>query len=108
MMNKDSLFYLEHMDAFAIMETHIIDRVMQEYWQSNLDASGGFMSSSTPYSILFNSGKFDYERHSRFYQPRVLKQGKQPHQMSFVVHTNSMQVRYFLEIFVFFTLAIAM
>ncbi len=32
LMNRDSLYYLERLDAFEIMETHIMDRVMQEYW----------------------------------------------------------------------------
>ena len=32
LMNRDSLYYLEHLDAFEIMESHIMDRVMQEYW----------------------------------------------------------------------------
>lgn len=31
-MNRDALYYLERFDAFEIMETHIMDRVMQEYW----------------------------------------------------------------------------
>ena len=49
MLDKDSLYYLEHLDAFDIVETHVIDRVMQEYWQSNLDASGPFLGASTAY-----------------------------------------------------------
>ena len=51
-MNRNVLYYLEHLDAFPVMETHIMDRVMQEYWQSNLDANGHFLSASTPYNIL--------------------------------------------------------
>ena len=54
LMNRDSLYYLERLDAFKIMETHIMDRVMQEYWQSNLDASGSFFGASSTYSILMN------------------------------------------------------
>ena len=64
MMNRDSLYYLEHLDAFEIMETHIMDRVMQEYWQSNLDASGHFLGASTTYGILKHQNdryKFDIE-----------------------------------------------
>lgn len=56
MMNKDSLFYLERLNAFEIMETHIMDRVMQEYWQGNLDASGFFFEASTAYGILSYPG----------------------------------------------------
>lgn len=29
LMNKNALYYLERLDAFPIMETHIVDRVMQ-------------------------------------------------------------------------------
>ena len=32
LMNRNSLYYLEHLDAFEVMEAHILDRVMQEYW----------------------------------------------------------------------------
>ena len=28
LMNKTSLYYLEHLDAFSIMQSHIMDRVM--------------------------------------------------------------------------------
>mmetsp|Transcript_566 Transcript_566/g.919 ORF Transcript_566/g.919 Transcript_566/m.919 type:complete len:171 (+) Transcript_566:859-1371(+) len=62
MMNKTSLYYLEHLDAFAIMQSHIMDRVMQEYWQSNIDASGSVMGASTAYGILTHkSTRFDFE-----------------------------------------------
>ena len=73
-MNRDSLYYLERLDAFEIMETNIMDRVMQEYWQSNLDASGSFFETSTAYGILFRSNTeitsskdHDYELEHRFY-----------------------------------------
>ena len=50
--NRDALYYLERLDAFDIMETHIMDRVMQEYWMSDLDASGSIFSASTAYGII--------------------------------------------------------
>lgn len=28
LMNRNSLYYLEHLDAFSIMQSHIMDRVM--------------------------------------------------------------------------------
>jgi hypothetical protein len=56
LMNKDALYYLERLDAFEIMETHIMDRVMQEYWQGNLDAGGSFFGTSTAYGILNQEG----------------------------------------------------
>lgn len=71
MMNRDSLFYLEHLDAFLIMETHIMDRIMQEYWQGNLDVSGSFLDSSTAYGILMHYSdryRYDFESQHRFYK----------------------------------------
>ena len=53
-MNRDALYYLERFDAFDIMETHIMDHVMQEYWQSDLDARGDYMGASTSIGILKN------------------------------------------------------
>ena len=55
-MNRDALYYLERFDAFDVMETHIMDHVMQEYWQSDLDASGSFMGASTSMGILNHFG----------------------------------------------------
>lgn len=107
-MNRDSLFYLERLDAFKIMETHIMDRIMQEYWQSNLDVSGSFISSSTAYGILTHLEdryKFDYERQNRFYMKRSKKVVK-PHKMNFMVVRKSMEIRYFMEIFFVFLMAV--
>ena len=43
---------------------------MQEYWQSDLDASGSIMNASTAYGIINNSSsqnQDDYELQHRFY-----------------------------------------
>ena len=72
-MDRNSLYYLERFDAFKIMETNIMDRVMQEYWQSNLDANGSLFEASTSYRILNSFGESnldDYERENRFYKKR--------------------------------------
>ena len=71
MLDKDSLYYLEHFDAFDIVETHVVDRIMQEYWQSNLDASGSFLDASTAFGIINHTDdrcKYDYEFLNRFYK----------------------------------------
>ena len=107
LMNRDSLYYLERLDAFDIMQTHIMDRIMQEYWQSNLDANGNFMGASTAFRILTHYEdryRFDYEFQNRFYKKQKTKL-IQPHRMTFMVVRRSMQVRYFLEMLFFFTLA---
>ena len=107
-MNKNALYYLEHLDAFEIMESHIMDRVMQEYWQGNLDASGSFLEASTAFGILthFDSRfSYDYEQLNRFYLEKDVHTIS-PHKLNFVVVRNSMQVRYYLEICFFLSLAL--
>jgi len=91
LMNRDALYYLEYLDAFEIMETHIIDRVMQEYWQSNLDASGSLFGVSTAYRILSHYEDrylYDYETENRFYKSKV--DISHPHKFSFMVVRKSM------------------
>ena len=101
-MNRDALYYLERLDAFEVMETHIMDRVMQEYWQGNLDAGGNFFETSTTYGILTQekSGE-DYESENRFYNMRDISR-VQSHQYVYMVIRNSMQARYFIEMIFYF------
>ena len=40
--NRNSLYYMEKMDAFRLMDTKVMDRIMKEYWNSNIDTSGSF------------------------------------------------------------------
>ena len=40
--NHNSLYYMELMDAFKLMDTKVMDRIMKEYWNSNIDTSGSF------------------------------------------------------------------
>ena len=87
-----------------------MDRVMQEYWSGNLDASGSFFEGSTSYTILKESGSgfgrkpdYDFEYESRFYLPRDFSKTK-PHKYAFMVVRNSMKTRYFFEMAFFFTL----
>ena len=104
-MNRDALYYLERLDAFEIMETHIMDRVMQDYWQGNLDAGGSFLATSTAYGIINQSRgkKEDFEYDNRFYKARDLSR-IQPHRFGYMVVRNSMQTRYFLEMVFYFAL----
>ena len=110
MMNKTALYYLEHLDAFQIMESHIMDRVMQEYWMSNLDSSGSIFGASTTYSILTHQDgelcQYDYERKNRFYAKMADREVSTPHKFNFMVIRRSMSVRYFMEMIFFFALAL--
>ena len=50
--NRDALFYMEKLDSFKLMDTKVMDRIMKDYWNSNIDTSGSLMSCSTTYNIL--------------------------------------------------------
>jgi hypothetical protein len=66
--------YMEQLDSYTLMDTKIMDHIMKEYWNSNIDLSGGkFLGCSTCYNILtkyeFTVMK-DFEANHRFYMPR--------------------------------------
>ena len=50
--DKDTLHYMEKLDAFTLLETKVMDRIMKEYWHSNLDVSGSIFETSTCWQIL--------------------------------------------------------
>lgn len=66
-----ALFYMEKLDAFKLLDSKVMDRIMKDYWNSNVDASGSFFACSTCYNIL-TLGKLDhnedYESTHRFYE----------------------------------------
>ena len=90
-MNRDSLYYLEQLNAYEIMETHIMDRVMLEYWAGDLDAGGNFFDTSTSYSILANFDQsfdheddYDCEYVNRFYRSKDTDRSNlEAHQFTF-------------------------
>jgi hypothetical protein len=47
--NHNTLYYMELMDAFRLMETKVMDRIMKEYWNSDIDTSGSIFQASTSY-----------------------------------------------------------
>ncbi len=68
------MVYMEKMNTYTVMDTKIMDHIMKEYWNSNIDLSGGkFLACSTSYNILtkfeFKVMK-DFEANHRFYMPR--------------------------------------
>lgn len=75
----DALSYMERMDAYTLMDTKIMDRIMKEYWNSDIDVSGKFINNSTCYNILTQySLDFaeDYEKDHRFYSKREMNKTK--------------------------------
>ena len=47
--NRNALTYMEMMDAFQLMGTKVMDRIMKEYWNSSIDTSGSFFQVSTAF-----------------------------------------------------------
>jgi hypothetical protein len=39
----DAMSYMESMDAYTLMDTKIMDRIMKELWNSDIDMSGHFL-----------------------------------------------------------------
>ena len=106
--NKDALFYMEKLDSFHLMDTKVMDRIMKDYWNSNIDTTGKVMGTSTCYNILTKhhlTSLEDYERRNRFNVKREVG-NMRPHPYMFKVYVISMQMRYFMEVIFFTTLSI--
>ena len=105
--NRNSLYYMELMDSFQLMDTKVMDRIMKEYWKSNIDTSGSFFQTSTSLKLL----KADYrenedvELSSRFYHARDVSEYTS-HPYTLRVYLKSMQTRYFIELALFLMLAV--
>jgi hypothetical protein len=39
----DAMSRMEKMDAYTLMDTKIMDRIMKELWNSDIDVSGKFL-----------------------------------------------------------------
>ena len=49
LVGRNALFYMEKIDAFQLMETKVMDRIMKEYWKSNIDTGGSISEMATSY-----------------------------------------------------------
>ena len=107
--NHNSLYYMELMDAFKLMDTKVMDRIMKEYWNSDIDTSGSVFQASTAYQLLFPSCSVsnhqDNELSHRFYQRRDISKFRS-HFLMMQVYLKSMQTRYVIELILFVILAI--
>jgi hypothetical protein len=65
---------METMDAYTLMNTKIMDRIMKELWDSEYDMSGSFLDQSTSYQLLQSP---DEEIDRRFFKHRDLKRTRQ-------------------------------
>ena len=52
----DAMSYMERQDAYELMDTKIMDRIMKELWFSDIDISGHFLDQSTAYQIMKEPG----------------------------------------------------
>jgi hypothetical protein len=107
--NHNSLYYMELMDAFKLMDTKVMDRIMKEYWNSEIDTSGSIFQASTAYQLLMPGAAVskyeDNEQNHRFYLKRDIKKFRS-HTLMLQVYLKSMQTRYFIELMLFVALAI--
>ena len=107
--NHNSLYYMELIDAFQLMDTKVMDRIMKEYWNSDIDTSGSFFQASTGYQLLFPCSTLnkneDNELNLRFYKKRDISKFRS-HKYMLQVYLKSMQTRYFIELLLFVIMAI--
>lgn len=100
---------MEALDSYRLMDTKVMDRIMKDFWNSNIDTSGSFFNNSTCHQILTVHKLTyieDYERSNRFYAKRDMSEIRS-HPYLYQVYLNSMQMRYFIEICTFSLLAVA-
>ena len=39
---KDSFYYMEMLDSYQLLDTKVMDRILKDFWSSNIDANGSF------------------------------------------------------------------
>jgi hypothetical protein len=89
-----------------LMDTKVMDRIMKEYWKSNIDTSGSFFQASTSYQLLkADYSQTDAELTNRFYHKRDFM-AFTTHPFTLRIYLKSMQTRYFIELALFLFLAV--
>jgi len=99
----DAMSYMERMDAYTLMDTKIMDRIMKDLWNSDIDVSGTILEQSTCNKILKDA---DDEMSQRFYSKRSLEKTR-PHILTMRVWMESIKFRYWIEIIFFLSIAVA-
>jgi len=106
--DHNALYYMEKLDSFKLLDSKVMDRIMKDFWNSNVDASGSFFACSTCYNILTQSKlshSEDYASSHMFYHPFNLDEVR-PHEYIYKIYLQSMQQRYFIEVMLFLVMAI--
>jgi len=87
---------MERQDAYELMDTKIMDRIMKELWNSDIDISGHFLDQSTAYRILKNPGG---ESDLRFYSKRQFVKSR-PHARTIRIWIDSIATRVMHELYI--------
>eukprot|EP00347_Sterkiella_histriomuscorum_P010999 403374131 len=105
---NDSLYYMSLHNVYSILDTKSTDRIIQDFWKSNIDVNGNLLAASTSYRIFeasINNNNFSFQDLNIFKQQNSVNQLKS-HNYQFNVWKKSMQVRYFFEATFFVGVAI--
>ena len=51
---NDSLYYMALYNVYKILDTKCLDRILQDFWKSNMDATGVLLECSTGWRLLTN------------------------------------------------------
>jgi hypothetical protein len=94
--------YMERMDAYTLMNTKIMDRIMKELWVTDIDTSGSWLDQSSSYTLLRDPQK---EHEMRFYRDRSLSTTR-AHFFIFENWKRSIRVRYRIESFIYLVLSL--
>ena len=93
---------MEKMDAYSLMDTKIMDRIMKELWNSDIDVSGRFWDLSTLFTIWSKPEDENYYRFYRTLQPTKFK----THSYIIRVWAENIGYRYNIEMFVYIVISI--
>jgi hypothetical protein len=67
---RDLLWYISEHGIYEILDTKVMDRILQDFWNSNIDVTGNFFECSSSYQIIKKSSLTyhkDQEQRRRFY-----------------------------------------
>ena len=98
--------YMEQHDSFELLETKVIDRIIRQMWESNVDDSASFFGHSICYKILKKSSP-DYPKdYLRTHWLRWGSVSTRHHPFTMLVYLKSMNIRYYMELFLFLTVMV--
>eukprot|EP00347_Sterkiella_histriomuscorum_P018923 403343649 len=106
---NDSLYYMSLHNVYSILDTKSTDRIIQDFWKSNIDVNGNLFSASTSYRLLEEIIQGDHIDFKKFNFKHLSKNHEsllKSHNYQYQVWKKSMQVRYFFESVMFLGIAV--